>query len=208
MGFVPDIKEGFNMKQRKSMKKIAAVMLVVALMVANVCPVFAATKHKVTFRYGLNVSEVMVDHGANAVLPTNTYVPGYVFLGWVGDATNVTEDRLILGAYSKVDTPAANDSASSATSKTYRVKFIDGLTGANYYNQTVSDGADANPPEVPHHSGWHFDHYVGDYQKVHSDVTITAIYEEDWDWIDDPWDQWWWYYSTDDPDFYQEYWWM
>ena len=195
------------MKTRKSGKIFTSIVLIVALTVLLTVPVLAAGKHTVTFIYGTKVQQVQVDDGGMAILPTDTEIPGYVFLGWVGNAMNVTEDRTLLGAYSKVDTPAQPTSAATTqdTGVTYKVKFVDGLTGANYYNQTVSAGADANPPEIPHHEGWHFDHYEGNYQCVNSDRTITVIYEEDWYWVDHPW---WYYYSTDDPDFYQPYWWM
>ncbi|MCR5686741.1 MAG: InlB B-repeat-containing protein [Lachnospiraceae bacterium] len=61
----------------------------------------AKTMHNVTFIYGTKVITVPVAHGKNAPVPTDTAVPGYLFLSWVGSAANVTEDRVILGAYAK-----------------------------------------------------------------------------------------------------------
>lgn len=59
----------------------------------------ARVKHNVTFIYGLKSVTVPVVHGKNAPIPTDTDVPGFTFTGWVGNAANVTEDRVILGAY-------------------------------------------------------------------------------------------------------------
>lgn len=193
---------------KKSGKLFLSLVLSIALTVLMVCPVFAGQKHTVTFMYGTNKVVMTVDHGTSALPPSDTEVPGYTFLGWVGNPMDVTEDRVILGAYFRNDTPAPASVPAQDNGTTFTVKFVDSLTGANYYNQTVSAGSDANPPELPHHDGWHFDHYEGSYQCVDSNRTVTAVFKEDWHWIDDPWDQWWTYYSTDDPDFYVNYWWM
>ncbi len=65
----------------------------------------AAATHNVTYIYGLKTVTVPVAHGQNAPVPTDTYVAGYNFTGWVGNAMNVTEDRFILGAYTKAAAP-------------------------------------------------------------------------------------------------------
>lgn len=57
--------------------------------------------HNVTYIYGMKSVTVPVRHGANAPVPTDTYVPGYTFAYWTASAANVTEDRVILGAYVK-----------------------------------------------------------------------------------------------------------
>ena len=43
--------------------------------------------HNVTYIYGLKSITVQVAHGANAPQPTDTYVDGYNFKGWVGSRT-------------------------------------------------------------------------------------------------------------------------
>ena len=194
------------MKMRKTSKIATSLILTVALTVLLTVPAFAATKHTVTFKYNVKSVSFTVEHGCSILPPTDTYYPGYIFLGWTGDSTRVTEDRVILGAYSKVD--SVPETTVKETDKTYTVKFVDGLTNGVYYTQTVIAGEDANPVDVPYHTGWHFDHYEGNYQCIDSDRTITAHYSEDWNWVDDPEEHWWLYYSTDDPDNYEEYWWM
>lgn len=203
---------GANMEERRMKRtgKLAASFIITLLLVV-VCalPVFGANKHTVTFHYGTKIKAVTVDHGGRAVLPTDTAVPGYIFVGWIGNAENVTEDRVVLGAYTKVDeTPVAASEPSDSSEKTYTVKFVDSLTDATYFIAKVKPGEDVYPPEIPHHEGWHFDYYDGSYQKVDSDRTVTVHYEEDWHWIDEPSEHWWEIYSTDDPDYYQKYWWM
>ncbi len=56
--------------------------------------------HTVTFLYGTKTFAEPVYHGDNAIPPTDTFVPGYIFGGWVGNLFNITEDRIILGLYS------------------------------------------------------------------------------------------------------------
>lgn len=65
----------------------------------------AAVKHNVTYIYGDKSVTYQVKHGANAPVPKDTAVPGYTFVSWVGNAANVTEDRVILGAYDKAAVP-------------------------------------------------------------------------------------------------------
>lgn len=190
-------------------KRIALFITTMALVVATCTPVFAKTpKHTVTFIYGAKQVVTTVSHGKNAKVPTDTYVPGFSFIGWVGNAANVTEDRIILGAYMPagnpnfqvtpevpVPTPITPPAPTPAPTwdTTYRVHFIDGLTGEEYYGQTVSDGADANPPEVPHHDGYHFEYYDGSYTNVHNECTVTACYEKDEEHYHDTYDKQWWH---------------
>lgn len=87
-------------------KKIVPAILAVAIIATGVFPTEVAAKgkavtHTVTFCYGTKMVQQQVKHGENAVPPIDTAVPGYAFSAWVGNATNVTEDRIILGAYNK-----------------------------------------------------------------------------------------------------------
>lgn len=86
-------------------KKIVPAVLAVCIIATGVFPAEVSAKkavtHTVTFCYGTKMVQQQVKHGENAVVPIDTAVPGYAFSQWIGNATNVTEDRIILGAYNK-----------------------------------------------------------------------------------------------------------
>ncbi len=93
------------------MTKMIKKILIAALLVASFTIVYKTTDvaaaapktHTVTFMYGTKIFPELVFHGGNAIAPTDTYVPGYSFMGWVGGSLyNVTEDRIILGSYAVV----------------------------------------------------------------------------------------------------------
>lgn len=91
---------------KKIAKLIAASMLSAMIMAMafgsnDVYAKNATATHTVTFLYGGKISIQQVPHGINSPIPTDINVDGYNFLGWVGDVTKVTEDRIILGAYKK-----------------------------------------------------------------------------------------------------------
>lgn len=92
----------------KTIKKIliAAVMVASFALAFKPADALAKTKtHTVTFFYGTKSFAEPVAHGGIAIPPVDTYVPGYNFTGWVGNLFNVTEDRIVLGAYAKVQAP-------------------------------------------------------------------------------------------------------
>lgn len=198
---------------KKITKTVVAMMCAAAVFVSTAVPTFAAAKHTVTFLYGTKSYQVVVDDGCTALPPTDTYVPGYIFAGWVGNATNVKSDITILGAYTKIvdPQPAPQSQPAPSSSNTYTVRFVDTITGAEYYRQTVSEGADANPPDVPHHDGYHYEGYDGDFTHVTSDRTIYVRYGWDFgDWHDDP-SEWWWIdydYDRDGSTEDDAYWWL
>ena len=88
----------------KKLLTFTAVCAATVCLVGNV-DVYAAVTHTVTYIYGSKTTPYVVEHGQTAPIPTDTYVPGFTFVGWVGSAFNVTEDRIILGAYN----PAADN---------------------------------------------------------------------------------------------------
>lgn len=94
--------------------KVIKKILIAALLVASFTLVFKTAdvsaktpkQHTVTFLYGTKAFAEPVAHGGIAIAPTDTYVPGYNFTGWVGNLFNVTEDRVILGSYAKIAAPS------------------------------------------------------------------------------------------------------
>ena len=125
----------------KCSKIIISTLVAVNVFMATAVPTFAAgNKHTVTFMYGTKVYQTVVDDGCTALPPTDTYVPGYIFAGWVGQTTNVKSDMTILGAYAKVEDQAPAQQAPATSTEYYDVKFVDGLTGAQYYSERVPKG--------------------------------------------------------------------
>ena len=189
----------------KMLKRIIAFTIVATFIVTAVyiVPVKADVFNLVTFYYGGKVNQQMVQYGADAIPPADTYVPGYVFWGWQGNYSQVTEARDIVGIYNadphyKGIATAPINSGNNVTmpvtvipplviqgqvqqtpdyTTTYEVNFVDTVTGQKYYHQTVSYMADANPIDPPYHDYYNFAGYDGDYTKVTSDRTIYANYD-------------------------------
>lgn len=66
----------------------------------------ASRKHTVTFIYGDKINQQEISDGGYAVIPTDTSISGFTFLGWSNSAVDVTQDRIILGLYAN-NTPYA-----------------------------------------------------------------------------------------------------
>lgn len=169
----------------KITKLLVATAIVGTVFIATAIPTFAASKHNVTFVYGTKVYSVTAKDGETVVPPVDTYVPGYVFAGWVGSSINVKSDVTILGAYVPA-TPAPAPVTyynpcypyfrGGATNEVY---FMDGLTRQIYNTQVVDFGRSAKEPERPVHEGYHFAGYDGDFICVTNVRTIVAVYHKD-----------------------------
>ncbi len=107
----------------------------------------------------------MVPYGASLPTPADPCIAGLEFVGWEGDWTNVTEDRVIRAWYFK----------------TYKVKFVCGKCGECYDEKYVRNG-DSASTDNHYHEGWKFDHYVKDDGSTYGgggitgDTTLTAVY--------------------------------
>ncbi|NCD17998.1 MAG: cell wall-binding protein, partial [Actinobacteria bacterium] len=105
-----------------------------------------------------------VPHGGNADLPSTPTRDGHSFLSWTGaNYLNVTSDRTITASYGI---------------NTYTVTF-------QYEDETVIETVnvlymqDATPPTPPVIEGLTFSEWLGDYEDVTENRTITAIYGAD-----------------------------
>lgn len=190
----------------KAIKRIIIGVLAssVIMLCGTEADVSAATKHNVTYVYGTKMVTVQVKHGQNAPVPTDTYVPGYQFTSWVGNAANVTEDRVILGAYTKDATVAAPVAASMVSDytkkfnsnksakwpewwatlnlpkgvpgKTCALHWFNEWTGELWKTDIIPYGSSMPTPPDPCLSGYDFAGWEGDWTNVTEDRAIGACY--------------------------------
>lgn len=179
-------------------------MLVGGIAMVGLCavlltvPAQAKAKHTVTFIYGTKVNTQQVPDGGNAVVPVDTGIVGYTFLGWTDSCMNVKSDKLILGMYVN-NTPYA-----AATNSTSNVKKIndnksapflpwwDGTKGVpgvtcvvRWYNghnnelwktQVVPYGTSLPDPADPCIDGYDFVGWEGSWKNITEDRAIKAWY--------------------------------
>ena len=108
--------------------------------------------------FGNEIIVRTVNHGADAIPPSNPTRETHNFTGWDGDYTNVTINRTITAQWAI---------------KTYTVTFVDGI-GNEIILRTVNHGTDAIPPSNPTRETHNFTNWSGDYTNVTSNRTITA----------------------------------
>lgn len=186
------------------MKGLAKKILFTGAALAGICFLFltvnveAKVKHTVTFMYGTKSSVQQVVDGGNAVIPTDTAVNGFTFLGWTDSAFNVKTDKLILGMYAQ-NTPYAPATNSVSTIKkvndnvsapfmpwwdgtkgvpgvTCVVRWYNGNTNEVWKTEVVPYGATLPDPADPCISGLEFVGWEGSWQNITEDRAIRAWY--------------------------------
>ena len=112
------------------MRKILILMTTISMVLTTIlCPIFvsAATvnntttktttqvkkatepeTHIVTFMYGTKTEKIEVDDGDTVIPPDDTFVPGYVFVGWTDSLKKIKSDKVICGIYNKTTGMVAN----------------------------------------------------------------------------------------------------
>ena len=133
-------------------------------MIYTVTYELASVSYTVTFKDwdGSVLKTQTVASGGSATPPSNPTRDGYVFTGWSGNYTNVTENRVITAQY---------------TIKTYTVRFLD-WNGTVLDTQTINHGSNATPPPNPTRDGYTFTGWSGNYTNVTADVDIIAQYTQ------------------------------
>lgn len=188
-------------------KKLGLTALLVALSVTMVNPqtVQAAKKkssktYSVTFVYGTKVNTQLVKAGKNAVVPVDTAIPGFTFVGWTDTAANIQSDKVILGAYTPVGgtvtTPTAmqskakkinnNTSAKGEPWWDYSLKGVPGKTCVlRWYNghngelwkiEVVPYGTTLPDPADPCIDHYDFVGWEGSWENITEDRNIMACY--------------------------------
>jgi len=190
------------------LKKIVVLVaaLGTALLIVNPSNVEAKAKtYNVTFIYGSNVSTQQVSAGKSAVVPTNTYVPGFIFAGWTDTAANIQSDKVILGMYtpngiqpSASKTPtnnpiggraikANNDisapgcdwwdySLKGVPGQTCVIRWYNGHSGELWKTEVVPYGTTLDDPGNPCIQGYDFIGWVGSWENITEDRNIMAWY--------------------------------
>ena len=108
-----------------------------------------------------------VESGSSATAPTVKPFKGYEHIGWNGSYEDVTQDVTLTAQYKK---------------KSYTVEFLPGDHGGFSYfgapaKQTVIHGFGAFAPTVVPHMGYVFTEWDAAFNKVTSNLVITALYE-------------------------------
>lgn len=174
---------------------LALAGLCVLIMTVNV---EAKTKHTVTFMYGTKMNTQQVVDGGNAVIPTDTAVNGFTFLGWTDSAFNVKADKLILGMYTNNTPYAASTNSSSSIKKvndntsapflpwwdgtkgvpgvTCVVRWYNGNNNEIWKTEVVPYGSSLPDPVDPCIEGLEFIGWEGSWKNITEDRAIRAWY--------------------------------
>lgn len=187
-------------------KKLLISMAICALALVSVktTDVAAAKKYNVTFIYGMNVNTQVVKAGKNAVVPTNTDVPGFIFAGWTDTAANINSDKVILGMYTPIVVPTASKeptqnkvggpaikinnnvsapaeawwdmSLKGTPGKTCVVRWYNGHNGELWKTEVVPYGTTLDDPGNPCIEGYDFVGWEGSWENITEDRNIKAWY--------------------------------
>lgn len=120
--------------------------------------------HIVTFKdsFGNVLKTETVFEGDSAIAPKLEDHPGYKFVGWDKEFTNITSSITVTAIY---------------TQSQYTVKFLD-KDGNLIKEVKVDEGENVTPPTAPEVEGYKFIKWDTDTINVTSDLIISAIYEK------------------------------
>lgn len=119
----------------------------------------------VTFIDGEDIIEVQeINLGEEATAPTPPEKPGFIFVGWDVDFSEVTKDLIVKAIY-------------EALKETYTVTFMDGEDIIEI--QEVNSGEAATAPTPLEKAGFVFIGWDVDFSEVTQDLIVTAIYEDE-----------------------------
>ncbi len=181
---------------KKAIFAMAAVVLSSVMFTS--ANVEAKTTHNVAFVYGTKISMQTVPDGGNAVIPTDTSVSGYTFIGWTDSAIDVRTDKMILGMYTNNTPYAASTSAVSTVKKvndnvtapflpwwtdekgvpgkTCVVRWYNGWNDELWKTDVVPYGSSLPDPQDPCLDGYEFVGWEGSWTNITEDRAIKAWY--------------------------------
>ena len=116
---------------------------------------------------GTTLKTEQVEQGKSATAPAAPVREGYTFIGWDKDFSNVQSDLTVTAQYEKnVPEPIY-----------YTVTFQD-WDGTVLKTEQVEQGKSATAPATPVREGYTFTGWDKDFSNVQSDLTVTALYEQ------------------------------
>ena len=193
-----------------TIKKIVihAAIAALALISVNTSDVYAAGKNakfNVTFIYGTTINTQQVKRGKDAIVPVDTFVPGFTFAGWTDTAANIQSDKIILGMYTPTKAavtastiPTQNGiggkaiklnnnlsapalpwwdmSLKGTPGKTCVVRWYNGHNGELWKTDVVPYGTTLDDPGNPCLQGYDFVGWEGSWENITEDRNIKAWY--------------------------------
>ena len=116
---------------------------------------------------GTKLSEQVVDYGTAAIAPATPTREGYTFKGWDKDFSNVQSDLTVTAQYEQ-----------NAPEPIYYTVTFQDWDGSILKNEQVEQGKSATAPTTPVREGYTFKGWDKDFSNVQSDLTVTALYEQ------------------------------
>ena len=108
-----------------------------------------------------------VEKSKSATAPADPVREGYTFKGWDKDFSNVQSDLTVTALYEQ-----------NVVEPTYfTVTFLD-WDGTVLKTEQVEQGKSATAPAAPTREGYTFKGWDKDFSNVQSDLTVTALYEQ------------------------------
>ena len=164
---VDPVREGYTFKGwDKDFSNVQSDLTVTALYEQNVVE---PTYFTVTFQDwdGTVLKTEQVEQGKSAAAPADPTRDGYTFKGWDKDFSNVQSDLIVTALYEQ-----------NVVEPTYfTVTFLD-WDGTVLKTEQVEQGRSATAPADPTREGYTFNGWDKDFSNVQSDLTVTALYEQ------------------------------
>ena len=108
-----------------------------------------------------------VEQGKSATAPAAPVREGYTFKGWDKDFSNVQSNLTVTAQYEQ-----------NAPEPIYYTVTFQDWDGSILKNEQVEQGKSATAPAAPVREGYTFIGWNKDFSNVQSDLTVTALYEQ------------------------------
>ena len=116
---------------------------------------------------GTTLKTEQVEQGKSATAPADPIREGYTFIGWNKDFSNVQSNLTVTAQYEQ-----------NAPEPIYYTVTFQDWDGSILKNEQVEQGKSATAPAAPVREGYTFIGWNKDFSNVQSDLTVTALYEQ------------------------------